>query len=231
MSRRACRRWPSQAGHNTFWLSGRAVALCVVGACGGDDHGSGDAELEALRERCREGVTAEAQRFETCFGPNEELLEAALGRCDQLSAQELSSPITDAFNAALDNCQDTLECDELGEGDEICVPIALEEIAPDSVPNELVTSCIASSDVDVCADAVAGISLPDLEASGAIGHCLQRWVSCRDELAGTEPYWTKNHCTTLVALGSEAQASADTCLQASCDETAACLVEAGSFDP
>lgn len=218
-------------GRNMFWLLGRAATLCIVGACGGDDGASDDPELEALRERCRDDAVADAQRFEPCFGANEDLLEAALERCDQLSAQELLSPLTEAFNAAFEDCQDALECDELGEGDEVCVPIALQEIVPDGVPNELVVSCIGSSDVDVCAEAVAGLSPAALEASGAFGLCLQRWVSCRDDLKGTEPYWTKNHCTTLVALDSEAQTSASACLQENCRETAACLIQAGAFDP
>jgi hypothetical protein len=134
--------------------------------------------------------------------------------------------VTNAFREKVEACAAGIPCDAETDFSEACFPDALAESALGSLSDGLITACIRGSTSD-CEAAVATATGPE---EGEVAACLRRWVECQPELPDTDPRWTEDHCTTLLALSEERRRAGGDCLTRACGGVAACLVDSGAFN-
>jgi hypothetical protein len=131
------------------------------------------------------------------------------------------------FGTSVDECGAGLSCDEyLDNLDDLCFPPALAAHATGLLSDTTITACI-SGQTDTC---VAELMLGRETNSSVVATCFRRWNECSAELVNNDPYWTEDHCGTLIALPDDRRAQAEPCLTLPCTEVAACLINAGAFN-
>lgn len=128
--------------------------------------------------------------------------------------------------ASVDECGETLTCDDYAENlDDICFPQALAAHASGLLSEATIAACVLGG-TSACD---AELALGRETGTSVVASCFRRWSACADQRSDGEPYWTEDHCGSLIALPDADRAAAEPCIELPCVEVAACLKAAGAF--
>lgn len=204
---------------------GVEVILTVgILACGDSTEGSPtDAE-----QACRAHVMDLFDRASQCAEIDQSKLDEALAACANGGPMnDITVKWRPEFSAAFDACYIDLACEDLEDAGDLCFPVAVEAGVGDLLTTATIDACIVSSSSEGCAAVLAAGSETN---TNVVARCFQRWSACADQLVNTEPYWTEDHCGTLIALKDVHRRAAEGCIDLPCAMVSACLVEAGAFN-
>ena len=131
------------------------------------------------------------------------------------------------FRKSVDDCSATLTCEDFAENiDDICYPPALAAGAAGLLADVTTAACVSGGTED-CEQELA---LGRETGTNVVSRCFRRWAECADQREQGEPYWTEDHCGTLIALTDEHRTQAEPCIALACTEVSSCLTTAGAFN-
>jgi len=179
-------------------------------------------------DSCTEQIDRFATRVAECRTLTSEQREAAIARCESAaSAADPRDAWRQEFQKAVDDCSETLTCEDFAENlDDICYPEALAAGASGLLAEATIATCVSGGTED-CEQELA---LGRETGTSVVSRCLRRWAECAAEREQSDPYWTEDHCGTLIALTDSHRTQAETCIDLACTEVAGCLVTAGAFN-
>jgi hypothetical protein len=200
------------------------LACCVVGlamcssATSKPDHPPGDSNRLAVEVLCEAWITA----ADGCRPLTTEQRQTAIANCqdEHTEAEKWRREFIDEFI----NCAAAISCDQIEDVDDLCFEAALSELSAGLLGADVLHTC--SVDTPACQDLVSSGSLA---SSGVVPDCLRRWVACEPECGQCDPFWTTDHCLTVIALTDSSRALAGDCVVLPCTQVVSCLTELGAF--
>jgi hypothetical protein len=179
-------------------------------------------------DSCVQQVDSAYARIAECRPVTDEQRQAAIAQCesaaDAIDPREAWRP---EFRASVDDCSATLSCEQFVEDlDDICYPVALAEGAAGLLVDTTIATCVSGGTEDCELE----LAMDRETGTNVVSRCFRRWAECADQRNQGEPYWTEDHCGSLIALTDEHRVAAGPCIELGCTEVSACLTEAGAFN-
>jgi hypothetical protein len=157
----------------------------------------------------------------------EQQRQDAISQCEAGTFGDPRINWTPEFAASVDECGATLSCEDFMEDlDDLCYPRALASHAEGLLSQATTDACLLSDSTNDCD---TELSLKRETGTSVVAACFRRWSECKSQRSDGDPFWTEDHCGSLIALRNASRSAADPCLSLPCSEVSACLVSAGAF--
>ncbi len=196
--------------------SGESTEVDGTGGTGSTaSGGAGTGGSTALASYCE----ALGDKFTECF-PSEE--PGMIHTCD---SENPFLRLREEFVGSIAACIPQLTCDEIGEYLDYCAADALEAANQGQLDPDVLSTCESTS---ACEESVRSGELEG--TSTATARCLESWVACKSDPDYAGPFYSEDHCLTIMALTDASREAAAQCLDLVCEEQVDCLRAAGAFN-
>lgn len=208
-----------------------ASSLVITAALGlslgcGSEADSGRGMPSSSADDCTHYIDAFLERVAACVTATPDERQQAIDECEAGATGDPRASWRAEFAASVDECGRALTCDDYAQNlDDICYPQALAAHASGLISDATNTACVLGGTSDCDAELAMGRET----GTSVVASCFRRWSECADQRANGEPYWTEDHCGSLIALPDDDRAAAEPCLELPCTEVAGCLTAAGAF--